>query len=124
VYTERASLHTPDNPQVFISEWLNAQYGAFEHINFRWRGSFINQWTNLAAGTGVSFYEDESLVSLQAILARSEADDTVTVDYLPFADGSYDETLASGNDFQVMERGICLGIQGEERCGDRTTGAY
>jgi hypothetical protein len=124
VYTERASLHTPDNPHLLMSEWLNAEYRAFENINFRWRGSFINQWTNLAGGTGVALYEDESLISLQAIIARRDADDAVVVDYLPFADGSYDETLAAGNDFQVMERGVCAGIQLDGRCGDSAIGAF
>jgi len=64
VYTERAAFRIPDNPQVLVSEWVDAQYGALDHIYFRWRGQFINQWTNLPPGTGVALFEDESFVSL------------------------------------------------------------
>jgi hypothetical protein len=36
----------------------------------------------------------------------------------------FDETLGSGDDFQVMERGICMGLHGERECGDASTAAY
>jgi len=33
------------------------------------------------------------------------------IEFLPLADGAYDEDFGSGDDFEVMERGICLGIR-------------
>jgi hypothetical protein len=122
---ESSAAHYPDNPHLLVSEWLNARHGAFEQSSLRWRGSLITEWTNLAPGTSVALYEDAGLANLQALMAvRIEATHTTRLDLLPFADGAFDETLASGNDFEVMERGICTGLRPELACGDASTGAY
>jgi hypothetical protein len=122
---ESSLAHYPDNPHLLMSEWLNVRHGAFEQISLRWRGSMITEWTNLAPGTSVALYEDAGLANLQALMAvRIEATHTTRLDLLPFADGVFDETLASGNDFEVMERGICTGLRPEQACGDASTGAY
>jgi hypothetical protein len=85
----------------------------------------IDQWTNLAPHTGVALYEDEELSSLKAVMAmRSAKGGQTSVTFLPLADGAQDLPLGSGNDFQVMERGICRGIKPEAWCGERTTAAY
>jgi hypothetical protein len=68
-------------------------------------------------GTGVTLYEDETLSALKAALAV-EVKDTQRVDFLPFADGSFPAQLGSGNDFEVMERGICRGIRPARECGE------
>jgi hypothetical protein len=114
----------PDNPHLLISQWLNERHGALERIDFRWRGSVLDQWTNLAPGTGVALYEDETLSALKALFTTRAAKGATAVDFLPFADGAYDESFGSGNDFQVMERGICAGLRGAKICGDKSTGAY
>jgi hypothetical protein len=119
------SARFADNPHWLVSEWLNAKHGAMAEIDFRWRGSVINQWTHLLPGTGVALYEDETLSALKALLAvgtdRPERSD---IDFLPLADGAYDAEFGTGNDFQVMERGICARLRGDRLCGDRSTAAY
>ncbi|MDD9939714.1 MAG: hypothetical protein OXU20_01510 [Myxococcales bacterium] len=102
----------------FVSEWLSQEFGAADRIRFRWRGRVIDQWTNLPPGSGVALYEDAGLSALKALVpVRSvQARDTRLV-FLPLADGAYHAELSGGDDFAVMERGICTGIRGEHACG-------
>ncbi|HEX7478055.1 MAG TPA: hypothetical protein VF331_09635 [Polyangiales bacterium] len=112
-----------DNPHLLISQWLDAEHGAFEQIDFRWRGMLENQWTHLAAGTSVRLYEDPSLSALKATMLL-HTKEGLRVDFLPLVDGAFDAQLSGGSDFDVMERGICTGLHGDSSCGDRTTAAY
>jgi hypothetical protein len=122
---ESSSAHYPDNPHFLVSEWLSATHAAREQISFRWRGSVITEWTNLAPGTALALYEDAGLANLHALMAlRHEATHTTRLELLPFADGIFDQPLAAGNDFEVMERGICMGLRSELECGDASTAAY
>ena len=113
-----------DNPNLAVSAPLSAAYGAFEAIDFRWRGALIDQWTHVARNSAVALYEDEALSALKAALITRRDDDGLFLDFLPLADGSFDATLRGGDDFTVMERGICLGLHGTQRCGDATTSHY
>jgi hypothetical protein len=122
---ESSAANYPDNPHFFMSEWLNAQHGAFEQISLRWRGRVISEWVNLATGTTLALHEDVARPQLEGLMAvRNEAKHTTHLDFLPHVDGVFDETLGSGDDFQVMERGICMGLHGERECGDASTAAY
>jgi len=62
---ESQDAHDPDNPHFLISRALSARAGAFQAIDFRWRGSVINQWTKVVHGTALALYEDESLSALK-----------------------------------------------------------
>lgn len=119
---ESSAALYPNNPHFYLSQWLSAQHGAREQISFRWRGRVISEWTQLAAGSGMALLEGEE--HLQALLVQRVSGGTLRLDYLPYADGEVDETLDSGNDFQVMERGICLGLHSEAECGSAATAAY
>jgi hypothetical protein len=112
----------PHNPHFFVSEWLSATHGAQERIAFRWRGRIINEWTQLAPGTGVALHDDGE--HLQALLVQRNGAGVHELQYLPYADGELDEALGAGNDFQVMERGVCLGIRSEAECGGSETARY
>jgi hypothetical protein len=101
-----------DNPHIFVSQWLSAAHGAREQLSFRWRGRLINEWTQLTAGTAVALHDDGD--HLRALMVQRNG----TLDYLPYADGERDEELHSGNDFQVMERGACLGLRSAAECGN------
>ena len=107
-----------DNPGLMISQWLDAEHGAAARIDFRWRGALSDQWAHLAAGTSVAFYEDQQLSALKAAFT-ARVDGASRLDFLPLADGSFDLDFGGGNDFAVMERGICLGLRGADRCGAR-----
>jgi hypothetical protein len=121
---ESSAALFPDNPHFYVSQWLSARHGAFEQISFRWRGRIITEWTNLAPGSGVALLEDDQSPNLQALMVLRTGSGALRLDYLPYADGEFDEPLQSGNDFQVMERGICLGLRTEEECGGPDTAAY
>lgn len=112
----------PNNPHLYLSEWLSQAHGARERITFRWRGRLINEWTQLAPGTGVALHEGPD--HLHALLVQRSSAGALRLDFLPYADGERDEELSAGNDFEVMERGICLGIRSQEECGGPDTAAY
>jgi hypothetical protein len=115
----------PDNPNYLISEWLDAAHGARERLSLRWRGKVISEWTALAAGTGVALAEDARRPGLEALMVvRDDAHHGHRLEFLPHADGEFDQALGAGYDFEVMERGICLGIRSEAECGDESTAAY
>jgi hypothetical protein len=113
----------PDNPNLWISRALSARHGALGGLEFRWRGTLIDQWTHLGASTSVALYEDATLSALKAALIV-RADGSLQLDFLPLADGSFEAELNGGDDFEVMERGICVGLRGVERCGGSETAAY
>lgn len=118
-FTEPFNRDKPDSeelPYLLVSEWLDASAGPRARIDFRWRFAIIDQWTYVIPGTGVTLYEDESLSALKAALAV-EIKDKTRVDFLPLADGTFPAQLQSGNDFEVMERGICRGIRPKDQCG-------
>jgi hypothetical protein len=118
-FTEPESPYAknPDNPHYFMSEWLSAEHPARSELYFRWRGSVIDEWTNLAPGTSLALYEDVTLSALKGLmLAKLTNPDVVHLDFLPFADGVYEDQFGGGNDFEVMERGICEGLKSEASC--------
>jgi hypothetical protein len=118
-FTEPESQYAknPDNPHYFISEWLSEAQPATRALFFRWRGSVIDEWTNLAPETSLVLYEDPTLSSLKALmLAKLTSPDALHLDFLPFADGVHEDTLGAGNDFEVMERGICEGLKDAAKC--------
>jgi hypothetical protein len=110
-----------DNPHFFVSEWLSAEHGAREQLHFRWRGRVLTEWTNLEVGAGLALYADAGLPSLK-VLALLRGRDKTRLVFLPFADGASAIELGTGDDFEVMERGICVGLHGQDRCGDASTG--
>jgi hypothetical protein len=124
-FTEPAPVKddTADNPQLMISEWLDATQPAASSIHFRWRGSVINQWTHLAPNTALVLYEDSSLNALAGAMVR-RVKNALQLELLPFVDGSFAADLGGGNDFEVMERGVCSQLRGADVCGGPETGSY
>jgi hypothetical protein len=112
------SKRYPDIPSLLVSQWLSAAHGARERVDFRWRGRLIDQWTTLAPATRVAFYEDEASDALAAIMNVRHSNGSSQIDFLPLADGSFDAALGAGNDFQIMEHGICAVLRGNAICGD------
>jgi hypothetical protein len=125
-FTEPApDAKTPDTPHLLISRALDHDALARATIDFRWRGSLINQWAHVARGGAVALYEDASLPGLVAVMAtRIKGDEAARIDLLPVADGTFDAVLTAGDDFEVMERGICTGLRGARVCGAASTAAY
>jgi hypothetical protein len=126
VFTEPApgTAAPPDNPNLFISEWLSAEHGAREQLHFRWRGTLDSQWTHIAEGSAIALYEDDQLSALKALLPMRDTNGGQHLELFPLADGVFTAKLSGGNDFEVMERGICSVLRGDTVCGDASTGAY
>jgi hypothetical protein len=118
-FTERAPVRdrTPDNPQLLVSEWLNAGNPAASALHFRWRGAVINQWTHLAPDTALVLYEDRSLAGLAGAMVR-RIGQRLQLELLPLVDGAFEAELRGGDDFEVMERGICTELRGAAACAD------
>lgn len=91
---------------------VNASAG----FRFTRGGHLGNWWTKLHDNSGVTLYEDNELSALKGVMLRKK-DDGGELNFLPLADGSFRADLKDGSDFQIMERGICLGIRGAAYCG-------
>ena len=71
---------------------------------------------------------DSGRGSMKAVWIRQDGGDqdakpaTPELRFLPFADGTFRADLTGGNDFQVMERGICTSIASEAFCGESSFG--
>lgn len=92
------------------------------------RGKVGNVWSNMLDGAGMAMYDDADLGAMKAVWIRQDGGDNssplgaVHLRFLPFADGSFSAEFRDGNDFQVMERGICLGISNSADCGPSSFG--
>jgi hypothetical protein len=124
-FTEAAPNKShPDNPNLLISTALDRDASARYAIDFRWRGSLLNQWARIEQGRATALYDDPTLPGLVAALPARADGDAVRIELLPAADGVFDAELGAGNDFAVMERGICTGIRSSTWCGGAKTAAY
>lgn len=119
-----------DFVDVWISDPISTQPGeelSAVYFPRERRGKAGNEWTNLVDGTGMAIY-DAGLGSMKAVWLRQDGGDqdstqaAPVVRFLPFADGTFRAQLKDGNDFQVMERGICLGLANGSSCGDSSFG--
>ena len=70
------------------------------------RGVMGSVSTDLIAGSGAILLDDPALGATKAVWITDDG----KVSFLPLADGTFTDGLSDGNDFQVMERGICLGL--------------
>ncbi|MCR9165333.1 MAG: hypothetical protein ACE37F_24005 [Nannocystaceae bacterium] len=119
-----------DKVRVWISDPISEAFG--EELSEAWfpsgRGSgfWHNTWTNVADGSGQAMYDDETLGAMKGLSVRDLSSDTAStqraVRFAPFADGSFATALRDGNDFRVMERGICRGLASAATCGPSTWG--
>lgn len=81
----------------------------------KWVGRFHNSSARLTAGGGVELHSALGLGALKGAWIRRDA--TVPnpsiipgVNFVPLADGSWNVQGASGNDWHVMEGGMCRGL--------------
>jgi hypothetical protein len=75
-------------------------------MKFWTKGPYVSTAFLSAQGTNVGLYEDESISAIKGVLVRGSA----SLMFLPHADGTVNEPLRDGNDFQIIERGICRGL--------------
>lgn len=86
-------------------------------------GNLRDVWSFAPAGGGAAPYEDSQLSALKAIRAF-RVDGPWILEFLPLFDGTFDAALSDGNDFQVMERGICLSLRDATFCGGPNSWGY
>ncbi len=87
---------------------------------------FYHAWQSLSFA-GAALYEDADLSALKGLLTYQHGSVAPWRLYgLGMADGTYRLDLNGGDDFQVMERGICLGLHGWDisRCGGPNVFGY
>lgn len=124
-----------DSEWDFVDVWISDPIStdpseALEDVVFpaSRRGKVGNVWSNLVDGTGLALYDDPSLGAMKALWLRADGGDSSPpvngrkLRFLPFADGGFRASLQDGNDFQVMEKGICLGLAGNAYCGPSSFG--
>jgi hypothetical protein len=125
-YTEPPvpSVPHPENPHFLISEGVGPTQRVAEHVSLRWRGTVIDEWTTLLPGSGVVLAETREAGLTALMVMRDDAHGGARLAFLAHADGEFDAELGAGDDFAVMERGICTGIRGGAACGDASTSDY
>jgi hypothetical protein len=122
-------------PQVWISNPMQGALPGTTVPNFARTAPMGDLGTRVAASAGVDLFEDLETSALKGIwwnrnrsLAQSGSTTTIqttnSLQLLPFVDGSFEAQITDGNDFQVLERTICLGIQGTAWCGGPATSPY
>jgi hypothetical protein len=73
-------------------------------------GYLWDDWARTLPGTGITLFEDESLTAAKGVMFHAQAEGTQRLLFMGYADGSAPQMMKDGNDFQVMERGICAGV--------------
>lgn len=121
-----------DYVKMWISSPISEQAGeGLDDLFFPAEASGLagNQWTDMHDGAGLALYDDADLGAMKGMWIRhSESDETDNDDrewalrFLPLADGTFRAALKDGNDFQIMEKGICRGLVGAAYCGSSSFG--
>lgn len=118
-----------DRVRVWISDPVSEQPGeALADLVFpdERQGWFYNRWMNLIEGSGLVLYDDPTLGAMKALAVHDNHSDLYAwsriARFYPFADGTFRAELRDGNDFHIMERGICAGLLGKPACGPSTWG--
>ncbi len=114
-------------PHVYISSPVSQTKPPTAGVSFVHSAHVATHWA-LAPNVAATLWEDNAVSALKG--ARLHSFDvplsdggTATdnrVEFLPLADGTFFNTLKDGNDFQVMERGLCLNLKGDN--GDALCG--
>jgi hypothetical protein len=112
---------------LWVSDVVDGARPPGTHLRFPMStaGRFGHPWYTIAttSGGGIDLYTDPQFPHMKALLL---AGDDQTLRFLPHPDGIFDADWADGSDFQVMERGICLGLRGGDAafCGPRNSFGY
>jgi hypothetical protein len=101
---------TSRNLLIYTSSKLSSTITPSGAMNFVWYAWGASLWDSVFAGTGISLYEDPTLSALKGYFLADGGSLSASV-FAPFVDGTLNETQRDVNDFQVMERGICLGAR-------------
>jgi len=104
-------------PTVWISDPLDASHLPATSTGFRNWGAVGNAWTTLFPNAGMSIFEDLDLAAMKGLWAWDKGGGSAYLQFFPLFDGTPWVWLRDGNDFRVMERGICLGLKGAGYCG-------
>jgi hypothetical protein len=94
----------------------------FEQAANLWFGA---RWFTVKTTTSFAIYDDRVLGATKAAIVRPND----SVHFLPLADGAVRAELRDGNDFQIMERGLCMGLRfqfqdGHDYCGNASTSVW
>jgi hypothetical protein len=83
-------------------------------------GRHGNHWDYVTPGSGAVIHEELALGAMKGITNLGDG-----YYFQPFADGTFQAELKTGNDFQVMEAGLCRNLRsGDAYCPDWTGTAF
>lgn len=129
-----AAQGSSGHPWDFVKMWISEPISedpiedlANLHFPATASGMVGNQWSDMPPGAGLALYDEPGLGSMKGLWIRDRGSNNDTdrdrnLYFLPFADGTYRTALRDGNDFQVLEKGICQSIQGAAACGPSSFG--
>lgn len=106
------------NELLYTSSVLSSTILPSTSMNFPWYAWAGSYWDSVFPGTGAMLYDDTSISALKGVLLGNGGSTSCLI-FLPFADGTLNETQTDVNDFQVMEHGACIGLR--YTIGDGTT---
>lgn len=110
--------------RLMISSRVNSTIQAGSTLEFPHVGDVRDIWSLTPTAVGVEMYEDPSVTALKALHPWTDAATNEYPDvtyFYPLFDGSVDLQSATGSDWQLLERGLCLGVRDETWCGNRAT---
>jgi hypothetical protein len=118
------SVRRPDGlADLYLSDPLSTAHRPNPNLRFSTLGKVKDEWTATPTGVGAVLYEDANVTALKAVFPWRDAGDG-ELHFYPLFDGTVSASLQSGNDFHIMERGICLNLRPESWCGPRTSSVH
>ncbi len=100
--------------------WFSASVGVADsvgdvHFPDAQKGHYGGHWTYPRTGSGIALYEDAHLSATKGLMLRRYKS-KARVHFHPYADGSPPVEMRDGNDFEVMDDGICRKLRGQDWC--------
>jgi hypothetical protein len=117
---------TPLNPDLYVSGAMTNSEppaGNNNQMKFWTKGPYLELGLISQILTTVGLYEDESISAMKGVVVMNTRDHM----FLPHADGTLNENLRDGNDYQIIERAICKGVRedwAETICGGLNVHGY
>lgn len=114
------------NPKLYIGADTSSSFPPRQYAGFERYGAISDEWRHVPFGSGFELYEDDQLTALKMLYPFEPYNDpgNTELDFVPLGDGAFHSALLSGNDFEVMERNLCMGLRNETWCGDASTTAW
>jgi hypothetical protein len=121
-----AAVPSDNSPRMYVSN-ASQTSPVSSGVSFTAGGYFGTGWDIVLPGSGFTLYEDETISATKgtAIYFHDHADPDQRWAQLTvhgFADGTFNANLKDGNDWQVIEHGMCISLGQDINCGKNKFG--